>query len=73
MSAKDEILKRLQFSQKPLACHELNIVGYNENNLATRLSELCADGFVKGEIRPGKHFKEWSIVRRERNGQGLLI
>ena len=73
MSAKDEILKRLRFSQKPLACHELNIIGYTENNLATRLSEMATDGIIKGEIREGFHYKEWSIVKRERNGQGLLI
>ena len=61
-TAKTEIIRRLAESEKPLACHELNIFGYSENCLATRLSELARAGAVIGKTRPGKAFKEWALV-----------
>lgn len=60
-TAKIAILDRLARSDKPLACHELQIFGYSENCLATRLSELAREGVVIGKTRPGKAFKEWAI------------
>lgn len=62
-TAKPEILRVLGESRTPLAVHELRIPGFNENNLASRLSELARAGLVVGVKRPGKPFKEWSLVR----------
>ena len=62
MSAKSAILERLKKASLPLAVHELGLIGYNENNLATRLSELATDGFVIGRKRQGKQYKEWRLV-----------
>ena len=75
MSAKDLIVKRLQESNQPTAVHEFNIPGYNENNLATRCSELAAEGIIKGETRPGKHYKQWSMIKSvfDSEGQGQLL
>jgi len=75
MSAKDLVVKRLQESSWPLAVHELEIPGYNENNLATRCSELAAEGVIKGEVRPGKHYKQWSMIKSvfDSEGQGQLL
>jgi hypothetical protein len=73
MSAKDEILKRLQFAPRPLAVHELKIDGYNENNLATRCAELAKDGKIIGSVRPGFNFKEWQLLKVEQTGQVIFL
>ena len=64
MNAKQAILNRLASSPLALAVHELALVGYSENNLATRLSELQAAGKVIGTRRPGKQFKEWTLSEK---------
>lgn len=64
-TAKSAILARLAASSVPLACHELGIMGYNENNLATRLSELAKVGLVVGTYRQGKAFKEWALTGKQ--------
>ena len=75
MSAKDLVVKRLKESPRPLAIHELNIEGYNENNLATRCSELAAEGVIVGEVRPGTHFKQWKMagLKYDESGQGVML
>lgn len=64
-TAKTEILRVLGEARSPLAAHEIRdrIQNYNENNIATRLPELALAGLVVGTKRPGKNFKEWSLVR----------
>lgn len=62
MSAKQEILKRLKDAGRPLACHELQIIGVSENAAATRLSELANLGLVVGTRRKDKAFKEWRVL-----------
>lgn len=61
-TAKEMILKRLKELGRPVAVHELGVIGYSENNLATRLSELARAGVVVGARRPGFAFKEWSLA-----------
>lgn len=61
-TAKTEIIGRLALADKPLAVHEFHLPLYSENNIATRLSELAREGVVRGTVRPGKAFKEWSLV-----------
>ena len=56
--AKQAILDRLA-QESPLAIHELAMPGLSENNAATRMSELHADGMVVGRRRKDKAFKEW--------------
>lgn len=76
MTSKEKILEILQSSKYPLAVHEFNVWGYNQNNIATRLSELQKEGKVFGKIRSGTHYKEWSIIKSkkfEENGQGILL
>lgn len=60
-TAKQEIVRRLKELGKPVAVHELGVIGYSENNLATRLSELAKAGIVIGARRPGFAFKEWRL------------
>lgn len=62
ITAKELIIRRLEQSDRPLAVHEFDIAGYNENNLATRVSELARTGRVIGVRRPGCSFKEWSLT-----------
>lgn len=64
-TAKTEILRVLEAARSPLAVHEMSriIPNYNQNNLASRLPELALAGLVIGTKRPGKPFKEWSLVR----------
>ena len=75
MNSKQLILKRLRESKDPLAVHELDIFGYSENNLATRLSELAKEGKVIGRFRKGTHYKEWNIPepKYDENNQGVLL
>lgn len=63
-TAKQEIIRCLALAAKPLAVHEMDIPLYNQNNLATRLSELARDGAVVGTTRPGKNFKEWALAAK---------
>src|SRR3990167_9200471 len=65
MSAKSLILSVLEHSQIWLACHELHVPRYSENCVATRLSELQAEGKIKSRYREGKRFKEWTIAMLE--------
>lgn len=75
MAAKELILKRLKEAGQPLAIHELCLMGYSENNLATRISELAADGLIVGSFRPGTHFKEWkpAAIKFDEAGQGEML
>ena len=58
------ILDRLK-DGGPYAIHELNIAGYSENNLATRMSECHAAGLVVGRRRKGQAVKEWRLTTPE--------
>ena len=76
MTAKDLIVKRLEEAGTALAAHEMHIVGYSENNICTRLSELAREGIVKGHYRVGDHCKEWRLVKKpvfDSMGQGVLL
>lgn len=78
MTSKELILKRLQESSQPLAVHEFYIMGLNENNIATRLSELAKEGIVQGNFRKGKSFKEWSLLKNKNvnfkfEGNGQMV
>lgn len=72
-TAKEAILNRLRFSPKPLAVHELQIIGVSDNAAATRLSELARDGKVWSAFRKGENFKEWADhpFRPEHKGELL--
>jgi len=60
------------YSPLPLAAHEIDIEGMSQNAIATRLPEMARMGIVKGELRKGEHYKEWSLVKKEASGQILL-
>ena len=62
-TAREKILERLSSADTPLAVHEMNIWGSNENAVASRLSELAFEKLVTGRVRQGKRFKEWSILK----------
>ncbi len=62
ITAKSEILRVLSsVGGEALAVHELkrHLPSYSENSLATRVSELHAEGEVVGRKRLGKPYKEW--------------
>ena len=60
---KELILQRLATSSVPLATHELHILGYSENNIATRLSEMARAGVIEGTYRKGQSYKEWYVKK----------
>ncbi len=62
LTSKDLILRRLEDVGRPLAVHELQIFGYSENSIATRLSELAQAGKVIGLDQPGVNFKRWRLT-----------
>jgi len=62
----EEIRKQIRATNKPLAVHEflrsaIGDNGISANNLATRISEWAKAGYLIGNFRAGKSFKEWSI------------
>lgn len=64
MSKLKAIVYRVLASSKtPLAVHEMGIIGYSENNLATRMSEYAREGWVEGTYRKGQQFKEWYLKK----------
>ena len=65
MTAKERILERMQQVCIPLAIHEFGLIGISENGIGTRLPELAREGMVTGSKRPGKPFKEWSLVANQ--------
>jgi hypothetical protein len=64
VTAKSELLRILPpaTSDSWWAVHEIPVIGYSENNIATRLSELARAGRVVGRIRKGESFKEWAVA-----------
>lgn len=63
LTAKQEIMRVLAVASRPLAVHEIarEMMGYSENNLATRCSELARAGRIQGRIRKGFAYKEWGV------------
>lgn len=59
LSCKDLILRHIDFYRKPRAVHEIEIDGYNQNNIATRLNDLEREGELKSRVRAGVKYKEW--------------
>lgn len=62
MTAKQAIVERLRYAGRPVAIHELGLIGFSETALSARTRELARAGIIKGERREGKAFKEWSLV-----------
>jgi len=60
---KELILQTLAMSDKPLAAHEMKIIGYSENNICTRLPELAKAGLVEGTYSKGTSYKEWYLKK----------
>ena len=63
-TAKTAILNRLEQGGW-FAVHELQLIGYSENSLASRLPELAISGQVVSRIRAGKPYKEWALKSKE--------
>jgi len=61
-TANELILRALTESPVWISVHEFAIEGVSQNNIATRLSEFARKGKVRGRIRGGKRYKEWSIA-----------
>ena len=79
MTSSQAVIECLKLANKPMATHEVRAyifenfgLSFNENNLATRCSELSHCGKIAGNIRQGKHYKEWWIPADE-NGQYRLF
>ena len=60
-TARALILDRLANTQRPLAVHELEVIGHSQISLARRLYEMQRDGLVTSANRPGTAYKEWSM------------
>lgn len=57
------IILRILRAGRPLALHEFELAGVNENNLGSRLPELAKKrGLVVGTRRAGESFKEWDLT-----------
>ncbi len=66
-TSKDLIIDRLLSCGEYLAVHEMKIIGYSENNICTRVSELAKSGIIEGRYRKGFNFKEWKIKESDTN------
>ena len=62
ITAKEAIRNRLETATTSLAVHEFKLLGYSENAIATRLSEMAHAGEVIGTYRKGEAFKEWRLI-----------
>lgn len=57
------VYRVLSSSKTPLAVHEMGIIGYSENNIATRMSDYAREGWVEGTYRKGQSYKEWYLKK----------
>lgn len=62
MTGRQAIIKALYESPRPLALHEIPVVGINQAAASARLRELARDGIVVGTRRPGTAYKEWAMA-----------
>lgn len=69
MTARQMIVKRLYEAARPLALHELDLIGVNQAAASARLRELRRDGLVSSVPVPGKRFTAWVL----NGGQGQLL
>ena len=64
MTREKAILERLS-DGRFYAIHELGIIGYSDNTLATGMSILHQRGAVRGRRRKEKAYKEWRLSTPE--------
>lgn len=62
MTARQEILLRLDGSTAWVAVHEFRIIGHSENALATEVSIMARKGLASGRYRTGERYKEWGLT-----------
>lgn len=78
MNCKEQIISWLKYYRKPMAVHEIKLLGYSQNNIASRLNDLEREGYLISNFRKDKRFKEWVLVsaafiKFDQNGQGELL
>lgn len=78
MICKDRIMEWIRYCNQPQAVHEIGIIGYSQNNIATRLNELEREGLLISNFRHGKRVKEWGLsdgskFQYDQSGQGIFI
>ncbi len=61
-TARQEILRVLAVAVEPLAAHEIVVIGYSPNTIASRISDLAAEGLIIGDVRKGKAYKQWRLA-----------
>lgn len=61
-TARQAILRVLGNARRPMAIHELEIIGHSQISLARRIYELAREGKVASVDREGKNFKEWALA-----------
>lgn len=62
MTAKEEIIKSLSLSPRPLAVHEMYIPLASQTAISARLREMAREGTVVSEKVPGKAYKQWRLA-----------
>ena len=62
MTARQALVKALYESPRPLALHEIPVVGINQAAASARLRELRRDGLVISVKVPGKKFTAWMLA-----------
>lgn len=62
MTTRQLLAKRLYEAARPLALHELELVGVNQAAASARLREMKRDGVVVSVPVPGKKFTAWMLT-----------
>jgi len=60
MTAKDDILRSLSLSPKPLALHEF-FIPHSQTSISARLRELKREGKVRSVPVEGKRYTAWVL------------
>ena len=61
-TARQSLLRVLGDARRPIAVHELEIIGHSQNALATEISDMAREGILAGNYRAGFRFKEWVLA-----------
>ncbi len=69
MTARQALVKALYESPRPLALHEIPVIGINQAAASARLRELRRDGIVESVPVPGRKYTAWRLVP----AQGQLL
>lgn len=69
MTVKEALIQELSHSDRPLAIHEIGLMGVSQTSMSARLREMARAGIVVSVPVPGRKYTAWAI----KPGQGDLL